>query len=53
MMIFRKDKFGISLKIIISTLQIRVLWGRKPGPKGKLKGDNSEPILVILMTAGI
>ena len=36
--LFRKDKFGISLKVIICTFLIRVLWGCKPGPTGQIKG---------------
>ena len=35
---FRKDKFGISLKVIICTFLIRVLWGVTPGPTGQIKG---------------
>ena len=35
---FRKDKFGISLKVIICSFIIRVLWGYKPGPMGQIKG---------------
>ena len=35
---FRKDKFGIILKIIICSFIIQVLWGYKPGPTGQIKG---------------
>ena len=35
---FRKDKFGIILKVIICCFIIRVLWGYKPGPTGQIKG---------------
>ena len=36
--LFRKDTFGIILKVIICTFLIRVLWGYKPGPTGQIKG---------------
>ena len=36
--VFRKDKSGIILKIIIRTSKIRVLWGLKVVPFGRNKG---------------
>ena len=36
--VFRKDKWGIILKVIIRTSKIRVLWGLKVVPIGRNKG---------------
>ena len=36
--VFRKDKWGIILKVIICTLKIRVLWGRKVVPMCRIRG---------------
>ena len=36
--VFRKDKWGIILKVIICTSKIRVLWGLKVVPIGRNKG---------------
>ena len=36
--VFRKDKWGIILKIIICTLKIRVLWGRRVVPMCRIRG---------------
>ena len=35
---FRKDKWGIILKVIIRTFKIRVLWGFKVVPIGPKRG---------------
>ena len=39
-MVFRIDKCGVMLNVIICTLLILVLGGRKVVPIGQLKGDN-------------
>ena len=36
--VFRKDKWGIILKVIICTFKFRVLWGRKVVPMCRIKG---------------
>ena len=46
-MVFRKDKWGIILKVFIRTFKIRVLWGLKLVPIGRKRGDNSATILQI------
>ena len=38
LMVFRKDKCGIMLKVIIRTFDIRILWGRTVVPMGRIKG---------------
>ena len=46
-MVFRIDKYGIILKVVIRTLPVQVLFGRNMAPMGQIKGDNSSPILKI------
>ena len=36
--VFRRDKCGIMLKVIILTFDIPILWGRKVVPMGQIKG---------------
>ena len=37
-MIFRKDKCGVMLNVIIRSCDIRILWGRTVVPMGRIKG---------------
>ena len=36
-MVFRKDKCGVMLNVIIRTFDIRILWGRTVVPMGRIK----------------
>ena len=36
--VFRKDKWGVILKVINRSFQIRVLCGHKVAPLGQIKG---------------
>ena len=46
-MVFRMDRYGIILKVVIRTLSMQVLFGRNVAPMGRIRGDNSAPILKI------
>ena len=37
-MVFRKDKCGVMLNVIIRTFGIRILWGYTVVPMGRIKG---------------
>ena len=46
-MVFRMDKYGIILEVVIRTLSVLVLFGHNVAPISRFKGggDNSAPIL--------
>ena len=37
-MVFRMDKYGITLEVFIRTLSLQVLFGHNVAPMGQIKG---------------
>ena len=52
-MVFRKDKCGVMLNVIIRTCDIRILWGRTVVPMGRIKGRQPSTRFPDLLLYGI
>ena len=52
-MVFRKDKCGVMLNVIIRTFDIRILWGRTVVPMGRIQGRQPSTCFPDLLLYGI
>ena len=51
--VFRKDKCGVMLNVIIRTFDIRIFWGHTVVPMGRIKGRQPSTRFPDLLLYGI